>query len=222
MTSEQPSYATVSSKTRRAILLLLALMAILGALGAAFSPYLLIEKPLLLLALAPEGRHMMLTTTSLALLPWLSMLVVRRTISMVASYGLGVLYGERMISWTERRFRRLGRLARWSLHWFKRIGTPAVALFPSYTISTLAGSTRMPLGRFILWLVVGQTLWFTALYFLGLAMSDVIQVVLAFIRVYLWESTVVCIALVALQQIYSRRRKKRGGLELPLEAHHPQ
>ena len=116
--------------------------------------------------------------------------------------------GDRMLRWTEGRFQRMGALLRWVERTFKRVGAPLLFVAPGYTLSTLAGLSGLRLRPFLLWLVAGEILWFSGVYFFGDALAAPTQLLIDFLREYLLESTVIVASLVVLQQVVSRLRRK--------------
>jgi hypothetical protein len=98
----------------------LAVLTLASLLGTALSPYLLVERPLVLVALAPEARHVALAAAAVDALPLIAVGTSRRVLMALASYGLGILYGASAITWVEQRYPRLARLVRFLERLFAR------------------------------------------------------------------------------------------------------
>ena len=77
-------------------------------LGTAFSPYLLVHHPLILILLAPVGRHVALAAPSVPLIPMLVVGTLRRVVGLGATYGIGAIYGDAAVAWAEKRYPRFG------------------------------------------------------------------------------------------------------------------
>ena len=85
---------SVPSRLVRASWVLLVVLTAASVLGTAFSPVLLVKAPLLLVMLAPDGRHVALVAGRVD--PWLllAVTVVRRSLYSIGVYGLGAAYGD--------------------------------------------------------------------------------------------------------------------------------
>ena len=192
----------------RASWALVALLTAASLVGSATSPLLLVKAPLLLVALAPDGRHVALVAGSVdpALLVCLS--VVRRSLFSVAVFGLGSAYGEHAVNWIEARARGLGKALRALERLFERVGAVLLVIAPFLSLCVLAGAARTRLIAFLPALVVGHCIWVGATVWLGKRIAAQSQVVVEFFAERLFESTLVCVALVAAHQLVTRRRRK--------------
>ena len=72
---------------------------------------------------------------------------------------------------------------------------------------TVAGAARSRLALFLLALTLGHLLWNTVTQYLGDALAQRTELLTAFLGEHLVESTLVCVALVVLQQLISRWRR---------------
>jgi len=193
-----------------AILALLALVTVASLVGTALSPYLLVKSPLLLVAISPAAHHVALAAATLDPVPLITVATLRRTLTALAAFGLGALYGPAAVKWIEQRYPRLAKLVRWLERLFARWGVLLLTIAPVPTVAVLAGAAR---SRFVLFLpavVAGLALWTAVTYTLGDLFSRWTELLTAFLDVYLLESTLVCIALVTLQQGYMRLIKARA------------
>jgi membrane protein DedA with SNARE-associated domain len=191
----------------RAVLAAMAVLVGAGLVGSAFAPVLLLKNPLLLLVLSPDARHIALAVGSLAPLVLFPVVVVRRSLFSLASYGLGAIYGEASVTWVERRHPRIGGVLRFLERLFGRFGSAILVILPFASICILAGAARSRFIGFVPAIVAGHTLWVGAIYLLGAAISDFTSTVLSFLSEHLVESTLVCVALVVLAQLLSKRRR---------------
>ncbi len=199
--------------TRAAILSFAVVLSVLGLTGTAFSPYLLVEHPLLLVALAPDGRHLVLVASQVDLLPLLAVGVPRRILAVLATFGFASLYGTKALQFAERRLRFLRRPIDFLTRALARVGAPLLVVFPTHGLAALSGATGMPWRRFLLAVSIGQPPFITAHYFFGEAISGITTRFIAFLAEHVVESTLVCCSVVLLQQLVVRLRKRGAKLD---------
>lgn len=201
----------VSVVARQLILWGALVTTMLGIAGTAFLPYLLVEQPELLLLTSADARNLVLVGSRVDI--WTAALIVipRRLVAMVVTYGMGLLYGPALLGWSARKLPRIARIIAAFQRLYERFGLVLVVLWPAYGTSALAGITKTPFRPYVAWMCVGQLLFFFVVYFLGGAASVWTDVLIAFLKDNLLESTGVCLALVGLQQTVSYVRRRRGG-----------
>ena len=117
--------------------------------GNAAAPALLANRPLLLLALNATTRHLLLTSTSVDVVPYAAVALARRSLEDPLLYLLGWRYGDAAVAWTAE---HLGgaRALSWLQRNFRRFGWLLVALFPGGVVCVMAGAARMGLVPFAL------------------------------------------------------------------------
>jgi membrane protein DedA with SNARE-associated domain len=179
--------------------------------GDALSPTLLAEEPLVLVALIPRNRFLVLTAPLVEFAPFFAVGMTRLLLTDPIFYLFGRWYGERGIEWAERRFgtpRSVRRLETW----FRRAAYPVVVIAPNNIICVLAGAAGMP----PLWFAVanfgGTALRLGLIWWLGDVFSEPLLDVVEFVSDYRWWFTGVTAAIVVL----SIWRAKRAG-RLPIE-----
>lgn len=200
---------SASPRLRSFIWGLFLLLTLASLLGTALAPYLLVKSPLLLVALSPAAHHVALAAASTEQVPLIVVATLRRVLTGVGAYGLGYLYGQAGIAWVEQRHPRLARLVRLVERLFARIGVALLVLAPLPTVAVLAGAARSRLISFLLALSVGHALWNTGTQYLGDAFARRTDLLTAFLGEHLLESTLVCVAVVALQQAVARLMRRR-------------
>lgn len=205
-TVEEALPPAVPAHVRRVVLALVAVLAVVGPVSTALSPTLIVEAPLLLVALSAVNRHIVLAAAHVDPVPLLLVGSARRMLSLLATYGLGYLYGAAALSWAEARHPRVARLVRWCEDWLQRVGPALLVVMSSYTLMGLAGATRMRLRTFLLASGLGNLIYVAAVVWLGDAVSAWSRPLLAWLARHLVEATVICIALVLAQQLWRRRR----------------
>ncbi len=194
---------------RRAIIGLAVVLSIGGLVGTALSPYLLVEQPLALVALSPDGRHLVLAASRVDLFSLLCVAVPRRALAMLSTFGVAGIYGHRFLRYAERRFPRLSRAAAWLSRLVQRAGLPLLLVFPLHSLTALGAATGMRFKPFLWILIPAQIPFVIANYYFGEAIAGLTERLVAFLSAHLWESTLVCSGLVALQQIITRARRRK-------------
>jgi membrane protein DedA with SNARE-associated domain len=200
----------IPARLVRANWALLSVLTVASLLGTAFSPLLAVKFPLLLVVLSPDGRHVALVAGRVD--PWLllSVTVVRRAFYSVGMYGLGAAYGDLAVTWIEARARGLGKALRTLERAFARVGALLLLALPFLSVCILAGAARTRLIVFLPALLIGHGLWASTMVWLGTRFAGASQAVIDFFSERLFESTLVCVALVVAYQLV-KRSSPRGG-----------
>lgn len=187
-------------------------MSAIGMVGVAFSPYLAVEHPLLLVAASADVRHVLLAAGRVD--PWLLLpiAIVRRILGMISTYAFGVLWGYTVLRWTARRSRWAAALIGLVERFFQKVGLPLLLFIPSYTLCMLAGAARLSWRGYLRVVVIGQIAFTGLLVAAGDALASWTLLVVEFLARHLYESTAIAISLVLVQQVISRRRR-----DLPAE-----
>jgi membrane protein DedA with SNARE-associated domain len=193
----------------------LTILAVLGSgslFGVAFWFWLANNAPLLLVALSPLGRHIMLAApiTNHALLVVVS--VLRRMCFYGASFQLGKGLGPAGVTWIEARAGRFGRYVVWVERLFARWSKAVVLLAPGPTTSMLAGMSGMPLRIYVPLAATGLTLRVIAMVVLAEYLREPILSILAWVQAHWVEGTAVMVAGVL---IYQWIRIRRGRSKVP-------
>lgn len=190
-------------------------LTVASLLGTAFAPYLLVKSPVVLVALSPAAHHVALAAATVE--PWLliSVATLRRVLMGLSAYGLGYLYGHAALAWLEQRHPRLAQLVRFVERLYARFGVALLVVAPAPTVAVLAGAARSQLAYFLLALTAGHVLWNTLTQHIGDAFARRTDLLTAFLDEHLLESTLVCLAAVALQQGVSRLWRRRRARAAP-------
>jgi len=196
----------IPARLVRATWTLLGVLTVASVVGTAVSPLLLVKAPLLLVVLAPDGRHVALVAGRVDPSLLTIVTVLRRALYSIGMYGLGAAYGDLAVSWIEARARRLGKALRALERVFAKVGPMLLLAVPFLTVCILAGAARTRLLVFVLALVTGHFLWVFTTIWLGTRFATEAQAVVDFFSARLIESTVVCVALVAAYQFMTRKR----------------
>jgi membrane protein DedA with SNARE-associated domain len=189
------------------------LLTIASLAGTALAPLLLVKSPLLLVAISPAAHHVALAAASVAPLTLIVVTTLRRALTAGTAYGLGYEFGGNAQQYLGERSPRLARLASFLERQLERFGLVVLVLIPLPVVALLVGATRRSFPLFCGALLIGLAIWSTVTYHLGDWLSAFTDRLTAFLGQYLMESTLVCFALVLLQQLVSRylRRGKPAG-----------
>lgn len=207
--AESAEAAPLSPRARKTVLAGVAITTVLGTLGVAFLPYLVVEHPALLLLTSSDGRNLVLASAKLDPLTVLAIAVPRRVVAMVVTWGLGRLYGRKLLGWTVRKLPSIGRALAWFERLFLRYRRTLLVLWPTYTTAVLAGVANTSWRLFLPWAIVGQIGYVALSYVLGDALGEWIARGIAWLSIYVWEATALCVAAVALQQLVAFVRRRR-------------
>lgn len=196
---------------RRLALLTIPLVVVFGtaAIGNAAAPALLESHPAVLLALNATTRHLLLTSTSVDVVPWLLIGLGRRLLEDPFLYFLGRWQGDEALSWIDRKVGG-GRWLQLVRRRFRLLGYPLVALAPGGVVCLLAGASGMGPAAFLTLNVVGTVATLIALRSLGEQAAVPIEAVVAFAGRNALPLTVVTAVLTALWLWRSRRKGAIG------------
>lgn len=184
-----------------------AVIGIANLIGSAFGPTLLIHAPLVLIALSPVGRHLVLAATVTPLVPFVIVGTTRRMLVAALGYALGRAYGGNGVAWVKQRYPRLEPALK-LLEWlFARAAPLILFVSPGPLVCALAGATGMRAWVALPIATAGQFAWMLINYKLGEALSAWLTPITAFIEAYMVPMTLACIAL-ALGYHFLRRRRQ--------------
>ena len=212
---ETPSLPTAEESRRRRILLVALLAPIFLAAGAtitgaALAPKLLADAPLLLIALNPVSRHLILASTATDFLPFVLVAMGRLFFPDPFYFAIGRLWGQDAIRWVERRMGGAGRWVRTVERLFARAGWLVLILAPVGFICVLAGASRMSTRLFVTLNLAATISWVLIVRQLGDVLEGPINLVRDFVADNVVALTIVSVVLVAVQLAARGRRERRG------------
>lgn len=192
---------------RRAILIgvPLAMIAVFAVVGNALAPTLVVNHPLVLLALNTTTRHLVLTSTSVDFVPYLVVGLGRRLVEDPFLFLLGRWYGDDAIAWVDAKIGG-GRSLRWTQRNFHRVGWLLVAVIPGGAVCVLAGASQMPTALFLVLNVVGTIATIVVLRRFGDVFAGPVDAIVAFVADNVVVLTAASIVLTAAYTILRRRR----------------
>lgn len=184
----------------------LAILTIGSLVGTAFMPYLLARRPLLLVALSPLFRHLVLAAPRVDAAAFFAVVVPRHFLPDPFVYLLGREYGHLAVEWAESNSPLTGRFVRALERVFAKVGPLALLVSPDIIVSTLAGAAKVPFPLFVVFNVLGTIgTAFVARWF-GDAFGEAIASVVRFFEAHLALVTVVSVLVVLAFNWYSRRQ----------------
>jgi membrane protein DedA with SNARE-associated domain len=184
----------------------LGIMSVGSLIGTAFMPYLLARRPIVLIALSPLFRHLVLAAPRLDVVSFFAVAVPRHFMPDPFMYLLGREYGHLAVEWAESNSPVTGRFVRAMERAFAKIGPIALLVSPDIIVSTLAGAAKVPVPLFVVFNILGTIgTAFVARWF-GAAFSEGIASVVRFFEAHLLMVTAVSVLLVVLFNWYFRRQ----------------
>jgi membrane protein DedA with SNARE-associated domain len=177
-------------------------------IGTALAPKLLVEKPLLLVALNPVLRHLVLAANDIPPIPFYVVALLRLLGPDPFHYLLGRLYGDAALAWVERRSPRAGRFVRWVEGLFERWGLLVLLVAPEGVVCLLAGAAGVHPITFVAVDVLGTLGMLALVRLFGSAFAVPIEIVVNLIQANAILLTGVSIAAVAFEA-WRRRRRRR-------------
>jgi hypothetical protein len=184
-----------------------AAIGIANAVGVAFAPALLTLSPLLLIALSPLGRHLLLAATVTDMAPFVVVGTLRRMLVALLGYALGSAYGDRGIAWIQKRYPKLASLVALVDRVFAWSPTLILLVAPGPLVCALAGRAGMRLWLVIPLATAGHTGWMIFNYKLGKAFSEWLTPINEFVGANMLPLTLACIAIVVVYRLLRRRKQ---------------
>jgi membrane protein DedA with SNARE-associated domain len=199
---------------RRVLWLLLtpAIVSLVAAnVGDALAPTLVKPHPLLLIALTPRNRNLVLATNHLGAVAYYTVGGLRLLSSDPLWYLVGRLYGDRAVAWVEQKSPTYGKMLRRFEQGFGVAAWPLVFLAPNPYICLFAGAAGMAVLPFAVLNLTGTAARLFVIRWVGDIFQKPIDQVLRFIEHYRWPLLAVTVAIVVVTVIRDRRS---GGGEL--------
>lgn len=203
---------------RRIVRLCLIGLAVLGTgsmIGTMSVLYLSNHFPLLLIALSPISRHLILVAPTLHPATFVGVATLRRLAFYVPCFILGRTLGSAALAWLDTRFRGAARFVQWLDRIFQRAQYPAVFFLPGPIMSTIAGNAQMPMAIWVPLVASGVVLRMVVVVWFGEWLREPIERLLALFDEYWIPGTIVLVASTALYQW----RRRKGRTKAPRE--HP-
>lgn len=182
-----------------------------SGLGLLVSAYLVNHYPLLLVALSPLGRHLVLVVPTVNPVSLILVTGLRRMAFYLACFQLGRALGPSGVAWLEQRAARFARIVRWIEAWFAKAPRLVVLLFVGPTVSALAGMSGMPLGTYLVLTSLSLVPRLLVLVGFGELLREPIEWLLAWIDLNWVPITVVMVVGFLGFQAWRSRRARGSG-----------
>ena len=200
-----------SPEARRRVLLwcggTIGVLTIASLVGTAFMPYLLARQPLVLVALSPLFRHLVLAAPRVAPVPFFLVAVPRHFLPDPFVFLLGREFGHLAIEWVEGNSPFTGKIVRGLERLFARVGPVALLISPDVIVSTLAGAARVSFPLFVVFNVLGTFITVFVARWFGDVFENSIASIVKYFEAHLWLVTTVSVLLVLFLNWYSSRQK---------------
>ena len=209
--------------SRRTLTLLVApiiVLVVIGWIGNAIHPALIKRDgghPLLLIAMEPRFRWMVLVANRVDYIPFIVVSTVRRLLSDPLFYLLGYYYGDAAVDWLKKRFDTdAGGIVGTVETLFRKAAPVMVFLYPGIFVCVLAGATGMSPVTFVLLNVVGTVVTGTGTYLLADAIREPIESITDF---YSDNFRWLLVASIALTGLWLLDQWRRGRTDVQALTH---
>jgi membrane protein DedA with SNARE-associated domain len=190
-------------------------LTIVSYIGDAIMPTLVDRHPLLLMAMNPRSRNLLLVVNQLDPVSYYVVGTLRLLATDPLWFLIGYWYGDSALRWAERRTRTFGDTLRWFERGFSKAAYPLVVIAPNNWICLFAGAAGMGVGTFFALNIIGTIGRLVLIRIVGDAFDSPIQWILDFIAEYriplLIASIVIVGVLVSLE--YRKGDSEIGSLK---------
>lgn len=212
-----PARPAPSRKTLALLVVPIIVLFVVGTIGNLIHPTLLVNAPLLLLAMEPRFRYMLLVAAqpNISLLAFMVIVLVRRLLADPFLYFLGRLYGDSGVRWMERQLQDTIGWVRKVERGFGKASWIFVLLWPGLVVCTLAGATGMRFGVFVVLNIVGTV----ATTYLCYAASDFVSTPLDWINNFYSgnQKILLIISIISFGLMFVTRRMQGKGEPLSVK-----
>jgi membrane protein DedA with SNARE-associated domain len=190
-------------------------------IGVGLAPTLLTYHPLLLIALSPLDRHLVVAATVTPMLPFVIVATARRMLMCTLGFGFGRAYGDEGLLFLQARYPSMRRAIATVERLLRRAAPIVLLLAPWPIICAMAGVTRVRLRLFLAMATLGQLMWTSLTYRLGEALRARIAPMLVFLREHVISTTLACLLAVAVYAWLRRGQRSEALPELGAEVPNP-
>ncbi len=196
------------------------LVVVAGGVGDTASPVLVVHAPLLLVALNPRARNVLLASPTVAVVPLVGVSLIRRLVPIPVLYRLGRIHGDTSLAWADRRFPRSARWLRRVERWFHRAEAPVVLLLPGMLTAYLAGSTGMREATLLLLSTLSIAVRLAVLLVAGNVFNAPLTWLLHVVASHQWSLLALSITITVAQALrLLMRRRRRAAASVVLLGH---
>ena len=203
-----PPLDALSPEGRKIVRASLTVLGVLGTgsiIGSASSLYLINEYPLLLIALSPIGRHLVLVAPIVNPVVFVVLGSVRRLCFYVPCFMLGRALGPRGLAWLAERAPGAERFIRWLERIFETARYPAVFFLIGPAMSSIAGNSGMSLRVWMPMVAAGLVFRMLLTLAFGEWMREPIEWLLGLIDEWKFPGTIAMVLGLLAFQLWKRR-----------------
>ncbi len=185
-----------------------------GIIGTALSPTLVVDHPLLMVALNANNRYLILVTNDLGPFAFYTMAILRRVVPSIAFYLLGRWYGHRAVKWLAGREPASSDVVWVVQRLFDRFGWGIVAIAPMTFTCLLAGAARLRPKVVVPIVIVSITARLLLIRWLGSEFSGTLESIVDWIDRTRGPLMLVTVGLVLITAWSQRKRRAESFAEL--------
>lgn len=199
---------------RRVVVVIVVAAFVTGIIGSALAPTLVVDHPLLMVALNANNRYLILVTNSLGPFEYYAVALFRRVVPTLAFFLLGRWYGHRAVKWMVGREPTSTDVVSVVQRLFDRFGWVIVAIAPMTLVTLVAGAAQLK-PRFLVPLVtVSVLVRLMVIRWLGSEFSGTLESVVDWIDRMRGPLLVVTIGIVLVTAWAQRKQRSRSFTEL--------
>ena len=214
MSDAVPSPAATRSKWHLPLLMVpVACVVGAGVIANASWATLVKDHPLVLIALSPINRYLLLTTNDLSAIEFFGVGFLRHIAPDPFYWLLGYWFGDRALRWAIDTYPMLSSIAGEDGRALeqpesRKILYPLAFFAPNTWVALLSGAARIPFATFALLNAAGTLARLALFRWIGTVFESEIQTIVDFISDYQWPATMISVVLVLIGMAFQFRRGK--------------
>lgn len=185
-----------------------------GIIGTALSPTLVVDHPLLMVALNANNRYLILVTNDVGGFAFFTVALLRRVLPTIAFFLLGRWYGHRAVKWLAGREPASLDIVAVVQRLFDRFGWGIVAIAPMTFTCLLAGAARLRPRVVVPIVVVSVSIRLVVIRWLGFEFSGTLDSIVDWIDRTRGPLLIVTVGLVLISAWTQRSRRAESFAEL--------
>ena len=211
----EPTHVHIPTRwASRTVITVMVVAFVTGIIGTALSPTLVVDHPLLMVALNANNRYLILVTNDIGTVAFFTVALLRRVIPSIAFYLLGRWYGRRAVLWLAGREPASTDVVAVVQRLFDRFGWGLVAIAPMTFTCLLAGAARLRPRVVVPIVVVSISARLVLLRWLGAEFSGTLESIVDWIDRTRGPLMVVTVGLVLLTAWAQRKSRAESFSQL--------
>jgi membrane protein DedA with SNARE-associated domain len=197
----------------RWLLAVVVVSTVVGYVGDIVGPKLIVDHPLLQIAINPRNRWLLLATAKTSVVPYMVVGFLRLVSTDPIAFVLGWQYGDAAVAWAEKQMGDDNGFIRRIEGWFGKVAPLVILVMPSFYWCVLAGSARMKVRTFVALNIIGTIGRLVLFRIAGAAFRSQLNDLLDLVQRYQWWLVGLSFAVIAISLL-----RKRDVVETPAEA----